>query len=53
MDLLTELTEFQASALQAIQQATRAEELEEARITFLGARKGKLKDLQSSLGKVP
>lgn len=53
MDLLTELTEFQAAALQAIQQATRAEDLEEARVTYLGARKGKLKDLQSSLGKVP
>jgi phenylalanyl-tRNA synthetase alpha chain len=53
MDLLTELTEFQTSALEAIQKATRSEELEEARITYLGARKGRLKDLQSSLGKVP
>lgn len=53
MDLLSELTEFQAAALQAIQGASRPEELEEARVTFLGARKGRLKDLQTSLGKVP
>lgn len=53
MDLLSELTEFQVAALQAIQGASRPEELEEARVTFLGARKGRLKDLQTSLGKVP
>lgn len=52
MDLVTQLAEFQQEALRAIQQASRSEELEEARITFLGAKKGKLKDLQSLLGKV-
>ena len=44
---------FQQEALAAIASATTADALEQARIEFLGKKQGKLKDLQSTLGKVP
>ncbi|MFO1020707.1 MAG: hypothetical protein U0903_08425 [Planctomycetales bacterium] len=53
MDLLAELQSFETSALEAIRSAVKPEELEAARIHYLGAKNGKLKDLQALLGKVP
>lgn len=53
MDLLAELQTFETSALEAIRSAAKPEELEAARILYLGAKNGKLKDLQALLGKVP
>ena len=53
MDLLGELAAFETAASQAIAAAKDAAALEQVRIEFLGARSGKLKDLQSLLGQVP
>jgi phenylalanyl-tRNA synthetase alpha chain len=53
MDPIAQLNEFEAAALQAIQGATDAAGLEAARIEFLGAKQGRLRDLQNVLGKVP
>jgi phenylalanyl-tRNA synthetase alpha chain len=44
---------FQQEAMAAISAASNAQMLEQARIEFLGKKQGKLKDLQSALGKVP
>ena len=51
MDILKALDEYESAALAAIGAATSAEQLEQARIEFLGQKKGKLRDLQSLIGK--
>lgn len=51
MELLTVLDQYQNDALQAIEACQTSESLEEARILFLGKKKGRLKDLQTELGK--
>ena len=53
MDLLAELEAYESAALQALGAAGNAPELEAVRIEFLGARKGRLRDLQGLLGKAP
>lgn len=53
MELSQIFSTFQQEALGAIAAATTADALEQVRIEFLGKKQGKLKDLQSSLGKVP
>lgn len=49
MDLLAALDQYESEALAAIDAATSADELEAARIEFLGKKKGRLRDLQSSM----
>lgn len=44
--------EYQQAALAAIADATDADTLEQVRVEFLGKKKGRLKDLQSVVGKV-
>lgn len=51
MDILKAFDEYEAAALAAIGAATSAEQLEQARIEFLGQKKGKLRDLQALIGK--
>lgn len=51
--LVEQLDEFERAAIAAIQSAADAAGLEAARIEFLGARQGRLRDLQALLGKVP
>jgi phenylalanyl-tRNA synthetase alpha chain len=51
MDPLAALAEFEQAALAAIGAATNAAALEQVRIEFLGKKQGRLKDLQSLLGK--
>lgn len=51
MDLLSELDQYESAAIAAINAAQDAAALESVRIEFLGARKGRLRDLQSLLGK--
>ncbi len=53
MDLIGQLGAFEASAREAIRGATDDTALEKVRIEYLGARSGKLKDLQSLLGTAP
>jgi phenylalanyl-tRNA synthetase alpha chain len=53
MDPFAQLDEFEAAALKAIAQAADAITLEAARVEFLGARQGRLKDLQGLLGTAP
>ena len=48
---LTALDEYEASASTAISQANSADDLEAVRIEYLGKKKGRLKDLQSLIGK--
>lgn len=50
MDLIAQLNDFEAQALVAIQSAADAAALEAARIQYLGAKQGKLRDLQGMLG---
>lgn len=50
MDLIAQLDEFEAAALGAIQAAGDDRTLETVRIEFLGARNGRLRELQSVLG---
>lgn len=52
MDPIAALAEFENAALEAIRTADNAEKLEAARVEFLGQKKGRLRDLQSLLGKV-
>ena len=52
LDPLAALAEFEQAALQAIGTADSADKLEAARVEFLGQKKGRLRDLQSLLGKV-
>lgn len=51
MDPLTALANFESEGLAAISAAADAEALEQVRILFLGKKQGRLKDLQSLLGK--
>lgn len=51
MDPITALAEFEQAALASIGAATNSAALEQARIEFLGKKQGRLKDLQSLLGK--
>lgn len=51
MDPITALAEFEQAALASIAAANNAAALEQARIEFLGKKQGRLKDLQSLLGK--
>jgi len=51
-DLLIELEQFEKDALAAIKNAGDARELEAVRIEFLGAQRGRLKELQAGLGQV-
>jgi phenylalanyl-tRNA synthetase alpha chain len=51
-DLLAQLEQFEKDALAAIKNARDARELEAVRIEFLGAQRGRLKELQASLGQV-
>jgi phenylalanyl-tRNA synthetase alpha chain len=51
MDLIAELDEFERQALAAIAAASNPPALEAVRVQFLGARQGKLRDLQAQLGK--
>lgn len=50
-DLIAQLDEFETTALAAIRAAADDRALEAARIEFLGAKNGRLRDLQSLLGK--
>ena len=52
MDISESFTQYESDALAAIRDAGSAEELEAVRIEFLGKKRGRLKDLQSNLGKV-
>lgn len=51
MDLIQRLNQFEADALAAIAAARDVVALEAVRIEYLGARQGKLRDLQADLGK--
>jgi len=51
MDPATAFQEYQSAALQALADADGPDALEAVRIEFLGKKKGRLKDLQSVLGK--
>lgn len=51
-ELIAQLEQFQNAALEAIAKAADSRALEAARIEFLGAQRGRLKDLQSRLGQV-
>lgn len=53
MDHEQSFAKYEQDALAAIDAATTAESLEQARIGFLGKKQGRLKDLQSVLGTVP
>lgn len=52
MDPIAALAEFEQQALAAITAASNAAGLEQVRIEFLGKKQGRLKDLQTLLGKV-
>ncbi len=52
MDALTQLSQYESDALQAITAATDAAGIEAVRILFLGKKQGRLKDLQALLGQV-
>lgn len=49
MDLIALFEDYEKAAADAIEKAQTADALEEARITFLGKKKGRLKDLQLSM----
>ena len=51
MDPITALADFEQAALASIGAAANSAALEQARIEFLGKKQGRLKDLQSLLGK--
>jgi phenylalanyl-tRNA synthetase alpha chain len=53
MDLIAQLTDYESAALAAIGSASDAKALEAARVEFLGAKHGRLKDLQALLAQVP
>ena len=52
MDPIKAMQEYEQAALNAIQAADSSEALEAVRIEYLGKKKGRLKELQSLLGKV-
>ena len=51
MDPIAEFSQYESAALQALEAAENAEALEAVRIEFLGKKKGRLRELQSLLGK--
>ncbi|MDA1014264.1 MAG: phenylalanine--tRNA ligase subunit alpha [Planctomycetota bacterium] len=51
MDLIALFDDYESAAIAAIEQADSAAAIEEVRILYLGKKKGRLKDLQSSLSK--
>ncbi|REJ72793.1 MAG: phenylalanine--tRNA ligase subunit alpha [Planctomycetota bacterium] len=51
MDVQEQFADYESAALDAVRNAESAEALEQVRIEFLGKKKGRLKDLQSLLGK--
>ena len=51
-DFLAKLDELQANAVHAFDQAADADTLEEVRVRFIGAKKGRLKDVQKLIGQV-
>lgn len=51
MDLMQQFAEYESQALAALQSASSPTDLEAARIEFLGAKNGRLRDLQALLGK--
>lgn len=52
-EFVKQLDELSQSAVEAFGSAGDAGSLDEARVTFLGAKKGKLKTIQKSMGAVP
>lgn len=50
MDPIAQLDEFERAALAVISRAADAQELEKVRVEYLGARQGRLKELQALLG---
>ena len=52
MDPIASFNDYEQAALEAIRVADSPEDLEIARVEFLGKKKGRLRDLQSMLGKV-
>ena len=50
MDLIAQLDEFERHALEEIARAADPPALEAVRVKFLGARQGRLKELQALLG---
>ncbi|MCH2201599.1 MAG: phenylalanine--tRNA ligase subunit alpha [Fuerstiella sp.] len=51
MDILQAFDEYESAALAAIDATTSPEQLEQVRVEYLGQKKGKLRDLQSLIGK--
>lgn len=51
MDILKSFDEYLTTALAAIDGASSADELEQVRIEYLGQKKGKLREIQSLIGK--
>jgi phenylalanyl-tRNA synthetase alpha chain len=52
MDAAAQLADYEQAALSAIAGAADADQIEAARVEFLGKKKGRLKDLQKLLGQV-
>ncbi|MFN0195177.1 MAG: phenylalanine--tRNA ligase subunit alpha [Planctomycetaceae bacterium] len=53
MDAISAIREFEQAVIQAIADANTPDALEQVRIEFLGKKRGRLKELQDLLGKVP
>ncbi len=53
MDALEQLNAYEAEALEAISRANDEHALEEVRVTFLGKKQGRLRDLQKLMGAIP
>ena len=52
-DFIASLDALHTDALGAFESASDAESLEAARVTFTGAKKGRLRDIQKQMGGVP
>lgn len=53
MDAISAIREFEQAVLTAIAAAATSDELEQVRIEYLGKKKGRLRELQDLIGKVP
>ncbi len=53
MDAISAIREFEQAVIEAIADAATPDALEQVRIEFLGKKRGRLKELQDLLGKVP
>ncbi|MBX3443472.1 MAG: phenylalanine--tRNA ligase subunit alpha [Planctomyces sp.] len=53
MDAVAQIAAYESDALAALAAAASADDLEAVRIKFLGKKQGRLKDLQTLIGKVP